>query len=68
MKPEDLEVTAIRPDRIGGQHVGSVHNGVRVKHKPTGICAECEAERSQHRNRAVATEMVEWGLLSIGWK
>lgn len=56
------------PDRKrGGQHVGGVSTTVRVTHIPTGITAMCGTERSQHKNRNVATDMIEYALIEIGF-
>ena len=55
-------------DFPGGQHAGLPHSAMRVTHVPTGLMAQCGAERSDHKNRALATEMVQWGLVSIGWQ
>lgn len=50
------------PDRSkGGQHVGTA-SGVRVEHVPTGLVAIVETERSQHRNKEIAVEMILGGL------
>ena len=51
----------------GGQHAGSPAADVRVTHLPTGIMAQCGESRSQHQNRKVAMEMVEWALASFGF-
>ena len=51
----------------GGQRVGSINRGVRVTHKPTGIIAFCDTERSQIRNRDIAFAMIEYGLAEINW-
>ena len=58
----DLRVTCERPNP-GGQHVG-VYTGVRVEHLPTGIIAEVNTDYSQHRNRAIAFDMIEAALTS----
>lgn len=52
----------------GGQHAGLPASAIRVTHIPTGLMAQCGEERSDHKNRIIATEMVQWGLASIGWK
>lgn len=62
IRNEDLKVEALR-DPPGGQHVG-VRTGVRITHLPTGLMAECESERSQHRNRQIAMDMILGGLTS----
>lgn len=56
----------------GGQHVGTGPSGVRGWHEieghPTGIEAACEYHRSQHKNRLVVQEMIEWALASCNIK
>lgn len=67
---EDLKVSAY-PERDyskGGQHVGVTDTGVKIEHIPTGTIAIVETERSQHRNRAIALSMIEYGLLEMGIK
>jgi protein subunit release factor A len=51
----------------GGQHAGIRAADVRVTHIPTGIMAQCGEARSQHQNRKVAMEMIEWALSSFGF-
>lgn len=51
----------------GGQQAGLPATSVRVTHTPTGLMAQCGIERSQHKNRTTAIEMVQWGLVTIGW-
>ena len=56
----------------GGQHVGTGPSGVRGVHyigeHPTGIEASGEFHRSQHKNRLVVQEMIEWAVSSAGIK
>ena len=63
IRPEDLKVEASKRDPPGGQHVGT-ETGVKITHLPTGLTAECKTERSQHRNRSVAMDMILGGLTS----
>lgn len=62
IKDEDLKVEALRRPP-GGQHVGT-ETGIRVTHLPSGLVAECKTERSQHRNRLIAIDMIIGGLTS----
>ena len=62
LRPEDLDVRSY-PESKGGQHVG-VPCGVRVEHLPTGTVAAVNLTRSQHKNRSIAIEMIEWALAS----
>ena len=48
----------------GGQHAGILATDIRITHMPTGIMAQCGMHRSQHKNRAVAMEMIQWALNS----
>ena len=48
----------------GGQHAGSPATEIRVTHIPTGLIAQCGACRSQHKNKAIAIEMIEAALTS----
>lgn len=64
----EFKVEATNPNSQGGQVVGVINYHVKVTHIPTGIYAVCMAERSQHRNRTVAMEMVKYGLAEMGWK
>ena len=63
IRPEDLKVEAYRRDPPGGQHVGT-ETGVTITHLPSGLSATCRTERSQHRNRSIAMDMILGGLTS----
>ena len=63
LRDEDLKFEVSRRSPPGGQHVGT-ETGVKVTHLPTGLIAECRNERSQHRNKAVAMDMILGGLTS----
>jgi len=47
----------------GGQQAGIPESSIRVTHEPTGIMAQYGEERSQHKNKQIAMEMIEWGLM-----
>ena len=54
-RESDLRFEAYRASGPGGQHVNKTNSAVRVTHLPTGLTATAQEERSQHRNKALAT-------------
>ncbi|MFL6936274.1 MAG: peptide chain release factor 2 [Xanthobacteraceae bacterium] len=68
IKESDVRVDTLRSGGAGGQHVNKTESAVRLTHIPTNIAVMCQNDRSQHRNRAQAWDMLRAKLYELELK
>jgi len=68
IKESDVRVDTMRAGGAGGQHVNKTESAIRLTHIPTNIVVVCQNDRSQHRNRAQAWDMLRAKLYELEMK